>query len=225
MIENIKYTSNSISYDTLIEIMGFRFIRVQLGVRKCRSYPSSMFLPQDTVDECVVLLEFLSLGHFPNESGEIVSVTDQSCTIRLSNYYEKQLLQLLKNNSLQQNRPDSVLWIENFTNEVCETSSKGNPKSHYYPIGDFKELFKVAKFQRAAELEFGISRGEGKASIFVVHNSDDIKNNLIDFSYNQYELDKLEFAERERRDNWIDRKDDYDINTWMDNPDDIWNID
>ena len=213
--KSITYTGQNISLNILKNLIGIEYIKL----KRSKEHDKIGNLREHILD-----LKFVTVSY--------QHYTECIFIVRFTQFWEDQILNLLKDNKIFQVRPDGENWKDEYEQGIYT----GNPDYEYYTFSDFSQLCEDAVIQRALEIEEGIWCWN---KCFVMFKIEDIRFyedgsiSSIPFVRNQEEIEQEEIKqEKMRKDvqasNEYDRRHGsgfYDANSWMDDSENYWNID
>lgn len=112
--------------------------------------------------------------------------------------------------------------------EFSSGNYNGDITYEYYPVEAFGNLFDDAVIQRAKEVEdIWYGRSLVIFKMDNIHFYEDGSTSSIPFCKNELEIEDDRIEEKDRKESWaISVEEDLkQASSWMDNPEDYWNID
>ena len=237
----VSVNISNVNFRSLINILNIKYLSVEIKLNndnikysrfdsRYRVYNSDNYFQFNRIDYRVDL-NFIRVENDVN-----IDLTPcfheyrkESFNVRISDFWAKEIFEFL-GNDISEDRPSEGTWI--YSNENYE----GVSACKYYNIDKFGDIFESAIIQRAEDFEdeyhsrlsfvmyklediFNYNDNPDQKYISILHDDYQQKKHVDEIEKRRQESDESDFYDLRNK------KGIYDPNSWMDNPEDYWNID
>jgi hypothetical protein len=204
MWTKVLIKDNYVNFETLVSIVNLSFARIAISKKKSNL--------SDDIEFSLRGIDFIQVA-----IATVGVVSDVFYEIRPTSEWEKRIIEFV-NSGVEEFRPDGEYWAEEYSG-----SYKGDPTCKYYALSSLKELLNTALFCRGSVLEYTYDKTK-----LVLFSMEELKTsesyNYVSILMTEYEYERERQREKEEHER-LEDSGDPDPDSWMDNPEDYWNID